>query len=127
MNPFISVLSFQTSTCSGENLAGGLLAVSNDKIFFKTSDFKLNIAEMICGKPYKNTVMNILSLINSHIDNPTSETPKVFSAEYVKYLNKYSNGVLQFGEPKQVAADIDETLFTKLFLQFTGDKTPVLQ
>jgi hypothetical protein len=47
MTPFISVLSFQTSACSGENLAGGLLAVSNNKIFFKTSDFKLKIAEMI--------------------------------------------------------------------------------
>ena len=125
MNPFISVLSFQTSACSGENLTGGLLAVSNDKIFFKTSDFKLKIAEMICGQPYKTTVTNILSLIQSHIDNPIPETPKVFSAEYVKYLNKYSNGVLQFGEPKQVAAEIDEILFENLFLQFTGDKSAV--
>ena len=123
MTPFISVLSFQTSVCSGENLAGGLLAVSNNKIFFKTSDFKLKIAEMICGQPYKTTVTNILSLIQSHIDKPMAETPKVFSAEYVKYLNKYSNGVLQFSDPKQVATEIDEALFENLFLQFTGDRS----
>jgi hypothetical protein len=52
-----------------------------------------------------------------------AETPKVFSAEYVKYLNKYSNGVLQFSDPKQVATEIDEALFENLFLQFTGDRS----
>jgi len=122
MNSFISVLSFQTSSCSGENLAGGLLAISEDKVWFKTSDLKLEIAQMLCGKPYKTELEQIIQLIQNHINNPTETTPQVFSFEYLSYLNRYSKGVLQFSTPKPVGMPIDEVIFEMLYKQFIGEQ-----
>ncbi|WP_028525768.1 hypothetical protein [Runella limosa] len=121
MNSFISILSFQTSSCSGENLAGGLLAVSESKIWFKTSDLKLEIAQMLCGKPYKTELEQIIQLIHNHINHPTETTPKVFSDEYLAYLNRYSKGALQFSVPKPVGMPMDDAVFGMLYKQFIGE------
>ncbi|TAG38092.1 MAG: hypothetical protein EAZ14_01680 [Runella slithyformis] len=121
MNSFISILSFQTSSCSGENLAGGLLAVSEGKIWLKTSDLKLEIAQRLCGKPYKIELEQIIQLIQNHIEHPTETTPQVFSAEYFSYLNRYSKGALQFSVPKPVGTFIDEATFDMLYKQFIGE------
>lgn len=123
MNPFISILSFQTSSCSGENLAGGLLAVSGDKIWFKISDLKLDIAQMLCGKPYKTELQQIIQLIQNQINHPTEITPQVFSVEYISYLNRYSKGALQFSAPKPVGMPIDEAVFEMLYKQFIGERS----
>jgi hypothetical protein len=123
MNPFISILSFQTSSCSGENLAGGLLAVSGDKVWFKTSDLKLEIAQMLCGKPYKTELQQIIQLIQNHINHPTEITPQVFSSDYFSYLSRYSKGALQFSAPKPVGMPIDEAVFDMLYKQFIGERS----
>ena len=122
MTAFISILSFQTSSCSGENLAGGLLAVSNEKIWFKTSDFKLDIAKQLCGKDYENMLKQIIKLIQNHIDNPSKESAALFSVDYITYLNRYSQGILQFGAPKPVGLPIDDDMFNELFKQFIGER-----
>lgn len=122
MSSFISVLSFQTSSCSGENLAGGLLAVSEGKIWFKTSDFKLEIAKMLCGQDYETMLKQIIQLIQNQIDTPSKNTQSLFSADYISYLNRYSKGVLQFGAPKPVGLPLNDTVFAGLFKQFVGDR-----
>jgi len=122
MNSFISILSFQTSSCSGENLAGGLLAVSNEKIWFKTSDFKLEIAKLLCGGDYETMLKQIIQLIQNRIENPSKESAVLFSSEYFSYLNKYSQGILQFSPPKPVGLPIDDNSFDQLFKQFIGEK-----
>lgn len=122
MKSFISILSFQTSSYSGENLAGGLIAVSGNKIWFKTSDFKLQIAKMICGQDYETMVKQITNLIQNQINSPQIETFAPFSPEYFSYLNKYSQGILQFGPPKPVGLEIDDNTFDELFKQFIGEK-----
>lgn len=122
MKSFISILSFQTSSYSGENLAGGLLAVSGHKIWFKTSEFKLQIAKMICGQDYETTVKQITNLIQNQINSPQKDAFVPFSPEYFSYLNKYSQGILQFSPPKPIALSIDDNTFDELFKQFIGEK-----
>jgi hypothetical protein len=122
MKSFISILSFQTNSCSGENLAGGLLAVSGHKIWFKTSEFKLQIAKMICGQEYETTVKQITNLIQNQINSSQEESLTPFSSEYFSYLNKYSQGILQFSPPKPVGLPIDDSSFDELFKQFIGER-----
>ncbi|WP_221390320.1 hypothetical protein [Dyadobacter sp. NIV53] len=122
MKSFISILSFQTSSCSGENLAGGLLAVSDERIWFKASDFKLDIAKQLCGKDYETMLKQIIHLIENRIHNPSKESVALFSADYITYLNRYSQGVLQFGAPKPVGLPIDDDSFNILYKKFIGER-----
>ncbi len=103
-------------------MAGGLLAVSGDKLYFKISDQKLRIAEMLCGKPYRSELESTIRLIQNQVNQPVETSNQVFTREYIAYLNRYSKGAIQFGQPKPVAVIIDDALFEQLYQQFINER-----
>ncbi len=126
MKSLISIVYLQTNTVSGEKIAVGLLAISENEVFFQVSDQKLKLA----GKLSNTDVLKHAEISFGLISNKVNENNKehkshtllknhsVFTKEYISYLNKYSKGLMQFDTPKSFAGTIDKKMFKQLFEQF---------
>lgn len=126
MKSLISIIFLQTNSVSGEKIAVGLLAISENEVFFQVSEQKLKLA----GKLSNADVLKHAEISFGLISNKVHETNKeqkshillkndtVFTKEYISYLNKYSKGLMQFDIPKSYAGNIDKKTFKILFEQF---------
>jgi hypothetical protein len=126
MKSLISIIYLQTNTVSGEKIAVGLLAISENEVFFQVSEQKLKLA----GKLSNADVLKHAEISFGLISNKVNENNKehkshvllknhsVFTKEYISYLNKYSKGLMQFDTPKSFAGIIDKKIFKALFEQF---------
>ncbi len=126
MKSLISIIYLQTNTVSGEKIAVGLLAISENEVFFQVSEQKLKLA----GKLSNADVLKHAEISFGLISNKVIENNKehksytllknhsVFTKEYISYLNKYSKGLMQFDTPKSFAGIIDKRIFKALFEQF---------
>ena len=128
MKSLLSVIYLQTNSASGEKIAVGLLAVSENEIFFKIAENKIKLA----AKLSTGDVLKHAELSFALISNKIAETNKenkghaliknesLFTKEYISYLNKYSKGLIQFDTPKSFAGAIEKEMFKTLFQQFIG-------
>ena len=128
MKSFISIIYLQTNSVSGEKIAVGLLAVSEDEIYFQVSEQKIKLV----SKLFNADVLKHAEISFALISNKVNETNKenksqsllkndsLFTKEYISYLNKYSKGLMQFDVPKSYAGAIDKKVFKTLFEQFIG-------
>ena len=128
MKSFISIIYLQTNSVSGEKIAVGLLAVSEDEIYFQISEQKIKLA----SKLFNADVLKHAEISFALISNKVNETNKenksqsllkndsLFTKEYISYLNKYSKGLMQFDVPKSYAGAIDKKVFKTWFEQFIG-------
>lgn len=126
MKSLLSIIYLQTNAVSNEKIAVGLLAISENEVFFHVSENKLKIA----AKLTSNDVLKHAELSFALIANKVAETNKenkshsllkndsLFTKEYISYLNKYSKGLMQFDMPKSYAGLIDKKMFKILFQQF---------
>lgn len=129
MKSLLSIIYLQTNSVSGEKIAVGLLAISEQEIFFKVSDHKLKLVSKLSN----TEVLKHAEISFTLISNKVAETNKenncqslikndnLFTKEYIIYLNKYSKGLMQFDKPKVFAGIIDKKTFKTLFLQFIGE------
>jgi hypothetical protein len=126
MKSIISIIYLQTNSVSGEKIAVGLLAASENEVFFQVSEQKLKLA----GKLSNDDVIKHAEISFQLIKNKVNEANKehksqallksdtVFTKEYITYLNKYSKGLMQFDTPKSYSGVIDKKMFKTLFEQF---------
>lgn len=129
MNAFISAIYINTNNTSSEKVCVGLIAVTENKVFFEKSEAKLKTAiHLLKKEEITNSIKNSLKLISKHISEYNAEIAenKLFknnflSKEHFGYLNNYSQGVIQFMEPKPFAGPIAQQDFKKLFELFVGD------
>jgi len=128
MKSLLSIIYLQTNNVSGEKIAVGLLAVSEQEIFFEVSEHKIKLA----GKLSTADVVKHAEISFALISHKVAETNKenkshsllkndsLFTKEYISYLNKYSQGLMHFDIPKSYAGVIDKKIFKELFQQFVG-------
>ena len=128
MKSFVSGIYIHTNSTSGEKICIGLIAVSDGKVYFEKSDKKLTAACALLKEQSSQSVKNSLKSIAAKAEeqnaaNASSNlfTENYFDSEHFKHLNTYSQGVIQFHEPKSFAGVIDEKEFGKLFSLFTGE------
>lgn len=130
MNNFLSIVYLETNSISSEKISVGLLAVTPDEVFFKTSKSKIKISEKLMGESVNalvsfsfNTMEKNIQSANKNIKKAVKELFKAdhhFNKDYVTYLNKYSQGLLQFDAPKPYLGAIDKQSFEKLFIKYIG-------
>ncbi len=134
MDNFLSTIYIETNSVTSEKISVGLLAVTPEEVFFKTSRNKIKIAEKLIGENV-NSLVNFslgnfeknINTANKNIQKATKELFKAehtFNKEYIEYLNKYAQGVLQFDAPKLYMAPIDKQIFDKLFIKYIGKNKP---
>lgn len=128
MKSLLSIIYLQTNTVSGEKIGVGLLAVSENEVFFQVSEHKLKIAAKLSNTDLLKHAEISFALISNKVVETNKEnkshslikSDSLFTKEYISYLNKYSQGLMQFGIPKQYAGIIDKKVFKILFQQFIG-------
>src|SRR5690242_4377159 len=128
MKSFLSIIYLQTNSVSGEKIAAGLLAVSGDEIFYKTSEQKIKLASKLFGAELQKHADLTFTLISNKVNETNKENKShsllkndsLFTKEYISYLNKYSKGLLLFDQPKAYSGIIDKKVFKVLFEKFIG-------
>lgn len=128
MKSFISIIYLQTNSVSGEKIAVGLLAVSEDEVFFHVSEQKIKLASKLSNADVLKHAEISFALISNKVNETNKENKSqsllkndsLFTKEYISYLNKYSKGLMQFDMPKSYAGAIDKKVFKTLFEQFIG-------
>jgi hypothetical protein len=128
MKSLLSVIYLQTNSASGEKIAAGLLAVSENEVFFHVSEQKLKFASKLSSADVLKHAEISFALISEKVaeinkENKSHDLIKkdsLFTKEYITYLNKYSKGLIQFDMLKSFAGAIDKKMFKTLFEQFIG-------
>ena len=128
MKSLLSIIYLQTNSASGEKIAAGLLAVSENEIFFKVAEQKIKLAAKLSDAELLKHAELSFGLISNKVNETNKENKShllfkndsLFTKEYITYLNKYSKGLMQFDVPKSYAGTIDKKIFKILFQQFIG-------
>lgn len=129
MKSLLSIIYLQTNTVSGEKIAVGLLAISENEVFFQVSDHKLKLVAKLSNADVLKHAEISFALINNKVVETNKENKShslikndsLFTKEYISYLNKYSKGLMQFDMPKLYAGIVDKKIFKTLFQQFIGE------
>jgi hypothetical protein len=130
MKSFISILYIQTNSLAAEKIAVGLLAFNETQAMFHYSINKLKIINKLSNHSAVKHAELTFELIKNKVEENTKNnktnnslfvTKSIFNAEYFKYLNKYSKGLVQFSEPKPIVLDISKKSFKEIFDQFIGE------
>jgi hypothetical protein len=129
MKSLLSIIYLQTNTVSGEKIAVGLLAVTENEIFFQVSEYKQKLAAKLLNTDILKHAELSFTLISNKVNETNKESKSysllkndsLFTKEYITYLNKYSKGLIQFDMPKSYAGLIDKKIFKSLYQQFIGN------
>jgi hypothetical protein len=123
MKSFYSIIRFVNNPLSKENLAIGLIMISNNKVYYKFSNQKIQLVEKINPLNFKLLEYTITK-INNFINNEIEQEVSLFSDdhkvnfEYLKRLSIYNNGFLQFDNPSIINIDFDEVKFNDFFNKY---------
>jgi hypothetical protein len=128
MKSLLSIIYLQTNTISNEKIAVGLLAVTENEVFFQVSEHKIKLAAKLSNAEILKHAEISFTLISNKVAESNKENKShsllkndsLFTKEYISYLNKYSQGLMQFDIPKHYAGIIDKKIFKMLFQQFVG-------
>ncbi|MEX0997809.1 MAG: hypothetical protein WDZ45_12225 [Flavobacteriaceae bacterium] len=134
MKPFYTIIQLAPNTATNDAVGIGMLLFDGFKFRYYYSRNKLKAAK----KLLQNRDVNINFLLSQIgekfecINNDHKEFKLFFNFEklsdinYFEYLNKYSNGILQFGKPVALYEDLDDVAFSKL-VQFLFGETVTQQ
>lgn len=124
MKSIFSIIRFINNPLSKENIAIGLILISQGKVYFKYSNEKLQLISRINSDSYKLLDFN-LDKINDSIkkDNINDieylfKQEQSFSKEYLERLSIYNNGMIQFDKPVGINMDFDEIKFNDFFKRY---------
>ena len=134
MKAYVAPLYCQTNPLSQEKLALGLIlfAVSPEgdpTIFFKLSDKKIQLAEKWTGVSksfFTTTEKYIQNAVQDLKEQPPlmaklTKNAALLDEKVYEYLQQYAHGLLEFGALKPFSGAVDQSVFEKLFADFTGD------
>jgi hypothetical protein len=125
MKSFYSIIRFVNNPLSKENLAIGLIMISNNKVYYKFSNEKIQLVNKINPSNFKlleYTIDKISNFIKN--ENELEKKVSLFSDdnkvnfEYLKRLSIYNNGFLQFDNPSIINIDFDEVKFHDFFHKY---------
>jgi len=133
MKSFFNIISINTNSYSSENIVVGLLAISSGQIYYGFSKEKLKlINKMVKEKKLESFAKQALKQIEVTVKGANNKkiadqqeigfVPSIFNENYFSYLNKYSNGLINFSEPQFVNFDFDQDKFNQYFQNFIGIK-----
>lgn len=133
MKTFFSIVSIQTNPISSEKLVMGVLAITENEIYFDYSKSKLGLLDKLAptkigiGSMAKNALQQIKQKVAETNKALTKDQQQlvfaksIFSKDYISYLNKYNNGILHFTEPASLPFDFTNEKFMQYYYNFVGE------
>ena len=126
MESYYSILRFVNNSISNEAIAIGLVLLSDDQVFAKISQSKVDIAKKL--NPKASTLLDFtLKQLRTFLDQEAKEQPgsifkfpKRLNSEFLKRLSDYNNGLLQFSPPSYIKENITQRSFSMYFDKFIG-------
>lgn len=123
MKSFYSIIRFVNNPLSKENLAIGLILISDNKIHYKFSNEKIQLVNKLNPANFKlleYTIEKIDKFIKNELENDVSlfSDDNKLNFEYLKRLSIYNNGFLQFDNPSIINIDFDEIRFNDFFHKY---------
>lgn len=121
---YISVLKYVSNNLSGENIAIGLLAVSDKKRFLKISKSKLKLIKSLNADASKliefslNQLNKIFDDDLKNFDQQKLINQNILSVEYLNRLASYNNGLVQFSSPQTFNMIFEEADFDNFFQKY---------
>ena len=131
MKTFFSLISIQTNSFSLEKVVVGVLAITENKVYFEYSKTKLQLLDKLA--PSHNGISQFANKALQQIKNKVIESnnqksqqqlivsSSVFTQEYISYLSKYSNNILSFAKPEALPVTFDQKEFAQYFYNFVGE------
>jgi len=123
MKSFYSIVRFYSNSLSKENIAIGLLMISDGKLFFRFSEDKIDFVSKL--NPSSSKLLNFsLSQIKNSLIEPTLKHEKLivddelFNLSYLERLSNYNNGILQFDKPILINQTYNEDKFNSFFSKY---------
>jgi len=130
MKAYYSIVSISSSSHLDERFNIGLLCVDSGQAFFHYSKTKLNIVGKLFSKSAKELAISTLNSIDktviefntinhkgNHVFDASKELNKL-SSDYLNYLNRYNNNLIQFSVPTNIDLNITNDIFQKLFRKY---------
>jgi hypothetical protein len=137
MKTFFSIVSIQTNPISSEKVVMGVLAITENEIYFDYSKSKLGFLDKLAptktgiGSMAKNALQQIKQKVAETNKTLTKEQQQlvfaksIFSKDYISYLNKYNNGILHFTEPASLPFDFTSEKFMQYYYNFVGEMVAI--
>jgi hypothetical protein len=111
--PYYIPVFFETNSISAEKLVGGILFFIDEKIIFRYAENKIQ-ASVLLGN------IGSAKLIRAAMENLAEKVQsqkEFFSPQYMDYLHRYSNGLIQFGQAQRILLSLkDFDFFARKFL-----------
>jgi len=130
MKTFFSIIYLPLNTDFQEKISIGLVMSNSEQTFFKVSYPKLQILKnLITPHKYgilKNYFINIINEIDPKLeefklDLKNSNANNWIYESYFHYLNRYSNNLVIYSEPRSIDLDSSEGTFKTIFEKFVYD------
>lgn len=126
MSTFTATLFVETNPHSREKLACGLLAVTQDRVFFQWAPNKVKLAEAQLSEDHKGYLAQRLRMIERSLKDedkrygphPRGEFAGLLSQSHFERLQQYNAGPVQFGDIKPYAGVLDQPAFDGLYKAF---------
>lgn len=121
---YLSVLKYVSNNLSGENIAIGLVVISNEQAFFKISKRKVDFVKRLnadVGKLIDFSIAQLNKLFSEDIKKSPQQKlihTKILFVDYLNRLSAYNNGVLQFSNPQTFNLVFEESNFNEFFKKF---------
>lgn len=123
MKTLLCPIYLSTNALSGDKLSIGLIMANNDLLFFNYSEEKLRkIRHLLSDNAYSIVKLYLESLYKNF---NTNEDETLFSKKdflrnwvnenYLSYLEKYTNNLVQFSKVIKVNIELTEDIFKKFF------------
>lgn len=129
MKTIYSILYVNLNTTLNERVSIGVIISKGEKAQFKFSSSKLSALKLLLNSEKYSVIKTYLKSIDKEISsNQTKESTMLFSNKgsslewisenYLNYLSKYSNNIIQFSAPKVIDVDFNENNFKRIFEKY---------
>jgi hypothetical protein len=132
MNTFFSIIYLTLNADLNEKISIGMVMSNSEKVIFKYSNTKLGILKSLIPHQnhsfLKSYFKNLDCELNFQFDenlelNIKREISNTWINEsYFNYLNRYSNNLIKFSEPRTIDIPTNEESFNKLFSKYIFEK-----
>lgn len=123
MKSYYSIVRFVNNPLSKENLAIGMILISENNVYYKFSKDKIALSHKI-NNSNSNLLDYTIKKISDFIDFQLKEEVSLFSKEvsvnleYLKRLSVYNNGFIQFDSPSVLHMSFNSSSFNDFFKKY---------
>ena len=133
MQSYFTIISANIRPEIDEKISLGLLLVYGERVYFNYSKDKLNVTKELLNTAAYKYVKDMIKQISIEVTEQNQKTVSLFGNtetaminpafdfNYINYLTKYSNSVLNFSELKRIDRVVDPNVFQVLYKKYIDE------